>query len=117
MTVKLTADLPAVRVHVGAGEGAATRQLLVSGSGLVGRWFAIGDVVQTYDEYRASRALPSHFTDVAWAILPKDSVINIGRCAPLFKMPGGGEQAEWREGPPPRLRPTTAVWSRHAGHA
>jgi hypothetical protein len=116
-TVRLTADLPAVRVHVGAGEGAATRRELVAGAGLHGKWFAIGDIVQTYDEYRASRALPSHFTQIAWATLLPGTVVNVGCCGPLFGLRGGGEQAEFLEGPPPRLRPTSSLWSRHAGHA
>ena len=116
-TVRLTADLPAVRVHVGAGEGAAARREQVAGAGLHGRWFAIGDIVQTYDEYRASRALPAHFTEIAWATLLNGTLLNVGRCGPLFRLPGGGEQAEFVEGPAPRLRPTSAIWSRHAGHA
>jgi hypothetical protein len=116
-TVRLTAEVPAVRVHVGAGEGAATRPELVLGAGLHGRWFAIGDIVQTYDEYRASRALPSHFTQIAWATLLPGAVLNVGRCSPLFDLQGGGEQAEFLEGPPPTLRPTSAVWSQRAGHA
>ena len=116
-TVRLTAELPAVRVHVGAGGGAATRRELAAGAALHGRWFAIGDVIQTYDEYRTSRSLPSHFTQIAWATLLPGAVLNVGRCSPLFGLQGGGEQAEFLEGPPPRLLPTSAVWSRRAGTA
>jgi hypothetical protein len=107
-TVRLTADLPAVRVHVGGLKG---------GAALHGRWFAIGDIVQTYGEYRSSRALPGQFTQIAWATLLNGTLLNVGRCGPLFRLPGGGEQAEFLEGPAPQLRPTSAIWSRQAGHA
>jgi hypothetical protein len=115
-TVQLLAPLEAIRVHTGGGEGAASDPLLV-GAGLRGRWFAIGDVVQTYGEYRASRALPAHFTRIAVATLEPGTVLNVGTCAPLFGHPGGSEQAEFVDGPAPRLRSLDASWSHEAGHA
>ena len=115
-TVRLVASLDAVRVHTGGGDGAATRKELV-GAGLHGRWFAIGDVVQTYDEYLASHALPAHFTEIAWATFAPGTVLNVGVCGPLFKHPGGSEQAEYVSGPRPQLRPLNASWSHQAGHA
>jgi hypothetical protein len=115
-TVRLLAPLTAVRVHTGGGEGAATRPELV-GAGLQGRWFAIGDVVQTYDEYRVAHALPADFTKIALATFAPGTVLNVGVCGPLFGHRGGSEQAEFVSGPPPRLQPVDATWSRHAGHA
>jgi hypothetical protein len=117
ITVLLTGEVPAVRVHVGGGEGAATQHELAVGAGLRGRWFAIADVVQTYEEYRRSRALPARFTQIAWATLLPGAVLNVGRCGPLFGLPGGGEQAEYLGGPLPRLQPSSAVWSHRWGHA
>jgi hypothetical protein len=116
-TIRLTAEVQAVRVHVGAGEGAAMRRELAAGAGLRGRWFAIGDFVMTYQEYRRTRALPGQFTQIAWATLLPGAVLNVGRCGPLFNLPGGGEQAEFLEGPLPLLQPTSGVWSHRAGHA
>jgi hypothetical protein len=113
-TVELTSDLEAIRVHVGAGEGGVE-----TGARLHGRWFGVGDFVQTYDEYRQSRALPAHFTHIAMATLLAGTVVNVGRCSPLpeYGVAGGGEQVEVVSGPPPILRPLDATWSRTAGHA
>jgi hypothetical protein len=116
ITIRLLATLEAIRVHTGGGEGAATRPELV-GAGLHGRWFAIGDVVQTYGQYRASRALPADFTEIAIATFAPGTVLNVGICGPLFGHRGGGEQAELVSGPPPQLRTLDAIWSREAGHA
>jgi hypothetical protein len=102
---------------VGAGEGAATQPHLVAGAGLIGRWFAVGDFIQTYDEYRVTHALPAHFTEVALARLRPGTILNVGRCSPLFGHTGGAEQAEYVSGPPPQLQPLQATWSREAGHA
>jgi hypothetical protein len=116
-TIQLTAPIRALRVHVGAGAAASTVRLLAVGAGLHGRWFAVGDVVQTYDQYRASRALPGHFTDVALATLLAGAILNVGRCSPLFGQPGGGEQIEFVDGPAPIIEPLPVTWSRQAGHA
>ena len=118
-TVQLDADVKAIRVHVGAGEGAATQLHLVAGAGETGRWFAIGDVIQTYDEYKRTRALPADFTKIAECTLRAGSIVNVGRCAPLFRPnTGGGEQAEFVDGPAPLIRTLDATsWSRVAGHA
>jgi hypothetical protein len=116
-TVRLRAAITAVRVHVGAGAAAASVPHLAGGAGIHGRWFAIGDVVQTYDQYRATRALPAHFTEIALARLDVGTVLNVGLCAPLFGLPGGGAQVEYVDGPRPVLRALDARWSRVAGHA
>ena len=116
-TVRLTAPIEALRVHVGAGVAASPHKHLATGAGLHGRWFAIGDVVQTYGQYRASRALPGHFTEVAIATLAAGTILNVGRCSPLFGHQGGGDQIEIVEGPAPAFRPLDATWSRTAGSA
>jgi hypothetical protein len=116
-TIRLRAPTRAVRVHLGAGTAAARVPHLASGAGLHGRWFAIGDVVQTYGQYRASRALPGHFTEIALATIQAGTVLNIGRCAPLFSLPGGGGQIEFVDGPLPILTPLDATWSHDVGHA
>jgi len=127
-TVRLVAPLDALRVHVGAGEGAATADgvHLVSGAGLRGRWYAIGDFVQPYAEYIASRALPrtptrygkiSFFTQAALATFQAGTILNVGRAAGLFGHPGGGEQAEFLEGPAPRLQELPGTWANRYGHA
>ena len=116
-TVRLTAPVEAIRVHVGAGAAASVHKHLAAGAGLHGRWFAVGDVVQTYDQYRASRALPGHFTQIAIATLAAGTIVNVGRCSPLFRQEGGGDQIELVEGPAPTFRPLDATWSRTAGSA
>ena len=116
-TVQLDADVTAMRGHVGAGEGAATQKHLATGAGEQGRWFAIGDFVQTYGDYKRSRALPADFTRVAACTLRTGTVLNVGRCSPLFGHQGGGEQAEYVDGPAPIIRTLDATWSRSAGHA
>jgi hypothetical protein len=115
-TVRLTAPIEAIRVHLNGGVAASSRPELV-GAGPFGRWFAIGDVIQTYGEYRATRALPAHFTHVAIATLLPGTVVNVGRCAPLFGHEGGGEQVEYVLGPWPQVRQLEASWSHQAGHA
>jgi hypothetical protein len=116
-TVRLTAPIEALRVHVGAGAAASVHEHLATGAGLHGRWFAVGDITQTYDQYRASRALPGPFTQVAIATLAAGTILNVGRCSPLFSHQGGGDQIELVAGPTPTLRPLDATWSRTAGSA
>ena len=53
----------------------------------------------------AARAVESRETRYAEAwcgerLLP-GTVLNVGRCAPLFRLPGLGYQAEFRDGPLP----------------
>ena len=128
LTVRLHGPLRALRVHVAAGAGAATAENvhLVSGAGLQGRWYAIGDFVQPYDEYIASRSLPqtrtafgrrSLFTHAALVTFPHGAVLNIGRAGPLFGHGGGGEQAEFVDGPTPTVKPLRGAWGREYGHA
>jgi hypothetical protein len=116
-TVVLTGEVVAVRVHAGAGEGAAVVKARVIGAGLKGRWFAIGDFIQNYREYLDSHALPADFTMQALATFLPGTVLNVGLCGPLFGRPGGAEQAEFVDGPDPLLQPIDAVWSRYTGHA
>ncbi len=129
-TVRLTAAVRAVRVHVGGGEGAASLANihLAAGAGAGGSWYAIGDFIQTYDEYIASRALPqtrtargraSFFTEARFVDLLPGTILNVGRAAPLFGHHGRGEQAQFLEGPPPLVVSQThgASWLREYGHA
>lgn len=127
-TIELHGSLRALRVHVGGGEGAATAANihLVTGAGLQGSWYAIGDFVQPYDDYIASRALPktrtrfgrrSMFSDAAIVSFYAGTILNVGRAAPLFGHEGGGEQAEFLEGPAPAVEPLHGVWGREYGHA
>lgn len=117
LTKRLTSPIEAVRVHLSAGSAATIHRHLASGAGPQGRWFAVGDIIMIYDRYRASRALPGHFTHIAIATLAAGTILNVGYCAPLFGQPGGGDQLEFVEGPAPVLRSLDAVWSRSAGHA
>lgn len=104
LTVELYAPLQAIRVHH-------------SRSALLGDWFAIGDCVLTSGEYTASRALPGPFRYIADCVLLPGTILNVGRCARLFTQPGGGEQAEFLEGPLPRMRVLDATWSNVWGNA
>jgi hypothetical protein len=116
-TLRLASDLEAVRVHVGAGAGAARKAPLATGAGSTGRWFAVGDVILTKSDYTSSRALPSGFTKVDWCRLKAGSIVNIGRCSPLFGHVGGGEQVELVSGPRPEQVTSSGNWSDRSGQA
>lgn len=133
-TVRLHGPTPAIRVHAGAGEGAASARNvhLVAGSGpsgkggLAGTWYAIGDFIQPYDEYIRSRALPqtktrfgprSLFTHAMLVTFHPGTVLNVGTAAPLFGHPGGGGQAQFLEGPTPIVKPLSGVWGNQYGRA
>jgi hypothetical protein len=132
LTVQLYEQLQALRVHVNAGVGAVTDSNihLSFGASLQGRWFAIGDFSQTYDDYISSRALPqtptrygrrSFFTHAAIATFGPGVILNVGIAAPLGPHKGGGEQAEFLEGPAPKFKTITTLgslgWSNKYGHA
>ena len=85
--------------------------------GLVGDWFAVGDFVQTRSEYTATHALPNSFQYQALCILRPGTVINVGTCSALFSHPGGSHQAEFLEGPLPKVRPLEAIWVDYWGHS
>ena len=116
-TLRLQRDVEAMRVHVGAGEGAATRPELVSGAGALGRWFAIGDVVLSRSDYVDAQALPAGFSDVELCVLRAGSIVNVGLCGPLFGRGGGGEQIEFVSGPTPALTEIGGNWVDEYGHA
>jgi hypothetical protein len=115
-TMRLVTDAEAVRVHVNAGLGAARSSMLATGAGSTGRWFAVGDVILTRSDYTSSRALPSGFTQVDWCRIKAGSIVNIGRCSPLFGHIGGGEQIEWLSGPAPEQVSTVGNWSDREGN-
>ncbi len=105
ITVQLTGLVDAVRVH--------TNSRSFSGrpaSNLAGRWFAIGDIIQTSKAYQSSRSLPGPFTHVALAALRPGCVINVGVCSPLFGGAGGELQAEYVSGPPVQITSVTNKW-------
>ena len=110
LTVQLTQPWEGLRVHVDGAPGTSQARLR-------GRWHAIGDFIATYSEYLASRALPAPFTKIALCTFQRGTILNVGRCAPLFNLAGGGEQAEWVSGPDVLYRPLNATWSNQAGHA
>jgi len=125
----LTAPVRALRVHVNAGVGAVSAENihLAAGAASRGRWYAIGDFIQPYNEFIASRALPktpsrhgnvSFFTNAVIVDLLPESILNVGIAAGLFGHRGGGEQAEFLDGPAPReVSSTDSVWSRRYGRA
>jgi hypothetical protein len=115
-TVRLVSELPAIRVHVRGAAGAAA-QSSRAGSRSVGRWFAIGDVILTRDQYAARHALPGRFAYQDEWILPVGSILNVGLASPLFGQTGGALQAEWLGGPPLQSRPIAGFWSNRAGRA
>lgn len=104
LTVEIYNPIQVLRTHI-------------SRSGLSGDWFAIGDCVQTYSEYKSSRALPKPFRYVATCTLWPGTIANVGRSGPLFGQPGGGEQAEFLDGPLPTICPLDAIWTDQWGHA
>jgi len=116
-TIRLAQDVEAVRVHVGAGVAATANQVLSTGAGSVGRWFAVGDVILTRSAYTGSRALPAGFSTVDWCVLKAGSIVNVGRCHPLFGHGGGGEQIEFVSGPEPERTTSVGNSSDRAGEA
>jgi hypothetical protein len=115
-TMRLSSNVEAVRVHVGGG-GVAPREGTAFGAGSRGRWFAVGDVILTRTAYTNSRALPSGFTKVDWCVLKAGSIVNAGRCHPLFGHAGGGEQVEFLSGPDPEQKTTAGNWSDRSGQS
>ena len=116
-TLRLSEDVEAVRVHVGAGVAASAKAFLATGAGSLGRWFAVGDVILTRSAYTASRALPAGFSKVDWCVLKAGSIVNVGRCHPLFGHSGGGEQVELVSGPEPERETVEGNWSDREGRA
>jgi hypothetical protein len=116
-TVRLSEDVEAVRVHVGAGVAAASTDVRAFGAGSLGRWFAVGDVILTRSAYTDSRALPAAFSKVDWCVLKAGSIVNVGRCHPMFGHGGGGEQVELVSGPPPVRTSSSGQWVDHEGVA
>jgi hypothetical protein len=116
-TVKLSENVEAVRVHVGGGVAASASGILSTGAGSTGRWFAVGDVILTRSAYTGSRALPAGFSKVDWCLVKAGSIVNVGRCHPLFGHGGGGEQLEFVSGPQPERQTVDGNWSDREGRA
>ncbi len=76
---------------------------------VLGDWFAVGEVPLDPAAFarrhaippRGNAALPRLRHGAVWRLQP-GSVLNVGRCAPLFRLPGLGYQAEFLDGPLPR---------------
>lgn len=77
-------------------------------NGLLGDWFALDAAPGDPAEIAARYAIPARGNAVApelahrivWRLLP-GTLLNVGRCAPLFGLPGLGFQAEFLDGPLP----------------
>jgi hypothetical protein len=101
-TIRLSDNVEAVRVHVGAGVARSSNDFLSTGAGSQGRWFAIGDVILTRSAFTGSRGTPAGFSKVDWCVIKAGSIVNIGQCHPLFGHSGGGLQMELVSGPAPQ---------------
>jgi hypothetical protein len=77
-------------------------------SGVLGEWFALDDASTDPGSFARRHAIPPRGNartprlqhGGVWRLLP-GTVLNVGRCAPLFRLPGLGYQAEVVEGPLP----------------
>jgi len=116
-TIWLSEDVEAVRVHVGGGVAPAARDFLATGSGTLGRWFVVGDVILTRTAYTDSRTLPTGVSKVDWCVLKAGSIVNVGRGHPMFGHGGGGEQVELVSGPAPEPETADGGWSDNEGRA
>jgi len=112
-TVRLLSSVEGVRVHTN-GRSFPGREA----SHAIGAWIAIGDVIQSSQEFEDSRALPGSFTHLGWALIPEQAVINVGLSGPLFGACGGGFQAEHISGPLVRFNQARGkVWHAKQGSA
>jgi hypothetical protein len=76
--------------------------------GVLGDWFALGDAPASSWSFAQRHAIPPRGNAklprlehrMTWRLLP-GTILNVGRCAPLFQMTGLGYQAEFLEGPLP----------------
>ena len=116
VTVRLVERLAALRVHARGGAGAA-RHAALTGSGRRGRWYAIGDVILTREQYANAHALPGPFSHQDEWLLDAGSVLNVGIAGPLFGHDGGGAQPEFLDGPAPMVVTVPGYWSSRAGNA
>jgi hypothetical protein len=99
VTLRLLNDVEAVRVYVIAPFGNNSNSS--PGAGSSGRWFAVGDVIFTQPSATSARGMWESFARVEWCRLRAGSIVNVGRCSPLFGAMGGGDQVEWVSGPVP----------------
>jgi len=76
--------------------------------GVLGEWFALGAGPTDPASFARRHAIPPRGNAelprlqhrLVWRLLP-GTVLNVGRCAPLFRLPGLGYQAEFVDGPLP----------------
>jgi hypothetical protein len=84
---------------------------------IYGHWFAIGDVIEPRAEYKNRHALPGKFRYTGFVDFAPGTILNVGQCSPLFGGAGKGYQAEYLEGPLPRVALSRATWVDYAGTA
>ena len=82
-----------------------------------GDWFAIGDVIQTREDYADIHALPGKFRFTGFFEFLPGTILNVGTCNPLFDRPGMGYQAEFLDGPLPSASLSKASWVNYSGNA
>jgi hypothetical protein len=106
-TFRLVSDVEAVKVYVVAVFGRG-RETSGGATRSNGRWFAVGDVILMRAAPTSASSLWSNFARIDWCRLKAGSIVNVGRCSPLFTPMGGGEQVEWISGPQPEQLTTAA---------
>jgi hypothetical protein len=107
-TMRLSRDVDAVRLPTAVGV-ASSKEPLGTGGATLGRWFAVGNVILTRTAYTDARTLPGTLIRVEWYVLKAGSIVNVGRCHPLFGQ-GGDEQIEFVSGPAPEAMSADAAW-------
>ncbi len=104
-TVLLLDAIPALRLH---GRGLPVK--LGSSTTMSrpkGDWFSIAENIMGQQDFTSTFALQWSMPFVALCTLKAGSVLNIGRCSPIFRdNKGGGVQAEFWIGPPPVIQDT-----------
>jgi len=70
---------------------------------ILGDWFALGDTMQPRDRWMELTALPHGFRYSGRAILFPGTILDVGKCSSIFEEAGGDYQAEFIDGPQPKL--------------
>src|SRR5262245_56842668 len=88
-TFRLISDLEAVKVYMLAAFAHPAADKVAASATSNGRWFVVGDVILTRSDPVGSRGSWSTFVRVDWCRLKAGSIVNVGRCSPLFGPMGG----------------------------
>ena len=86
-------------------------RLARSHGGILGDWFALNADFSSPSQFAALHSIPPRGNEAdvslkhaaSWE-LQRGTILNVGRCAPLFGHPGGGYQAEFLDGSLPAIR-------------